>query len=168
MEWKDIMDTWRGENLDAPTIYQRQPSQALLAKLMRRLKPDNLKTGFKACGIYSFRFWSDFPRETTPQRLMSFHSLNRLGVLKNNRQVLVEKKHRRRDSKNTTGNTHTCCSPGPSTVKDQQLGPSTVEDQQSTWWCVGLMWLWGWVRWWKLSLWYLWGEVSSSVFWVNI
>ena len=51
IEWKDILDTWNRESQRKENL-PKDVSPSLLRKLMGRLKPSNLVSGFKAAGIY--------------------------------------------------------------------------------------------------------------------
>ena len=51
IEWRDILDTWRRESRRKENL-PKDIFPSLLRKLMGRLKPSNLVSGFKAAGIY--------------------------------------------------------------------------------------------------------------------
>ena len=108
IEWRDILDTWRKESRCADNL-PKVAFPSLLSKLMKSLKPKNMISGFRACGIFPFcpqEVLKRLPDMNNTEEVDKF-SFNEsvLEVLKENCGVGVEKRKRqtKRGKKVTLG-----------------------------------------------------------------
>ena len=94
-EWKGILDTWRWESRRKGNLPE-DVFPSLLRKLMGRLKPSNLVSGFKAAGIYpldAHQILKKFPSEGSDDIINeSIFNDAVLNVFKENCGIRVPKK----------------------------------------------------------------------------
>ena len=101
-EWHDILDSWRKESRCADNL-PKTIFPSLLYKLFRRLKPENLVSGFRATGIVPLERNEILKRlpgtnDTTNVQEFSFNQ-SVLDVLKENCGVGQKKREKRKRGK---------------------------------------------------------------------
>ena len=101
-EWRDILDNWRKESRCADNL-PKTIFPSLLYKLFRRLKPENLVSGFRATGIVPLERNEILKRlpgtnDTTNVQEFSFNQ-SVLDVLKENCGVGQKKREKRKRGK---------------------------------------------------------------------
>ena len=144
IEWKDILDTWRRESKCTDNL-PKTVFPSLLYKLMRRLRSENLVSGFGASGVYPLdrhQVLKRLPNLVTSDEIdNAVFNESVLQILKENCSVGIEKKRvqTKRGRKITPGQRITSLSDdendAPGSSKKQKGSKKKKTENKNIWQC---------------------------------